>query len=282
MTTPVAEAQPLHCMEIWGGNQTVERAVSTPGLDIWVRSRPYANATYGGDVYYASLCGGGSITRILLADVSGHGADVAAVAHSLRHLMRKNINRKDQSRLVQALNREFGELAKMNRYATAVVATYLTSDDTITVCNAGHPRPLLRRAATGTWIAFDPKPTDDAGLTDLPLGIVPETDYTQSQIFLDRGDLLLLYTDALTECENPAGEQLGEDGLLALVNRLDAEIPTTFPAALISALSQYRGGTADGDDSTFLLLRHNAGPRQKPGLLESLSVYAKVLGLKSV
>jgi phosphoserine phosphatase RsbU/P len=129
----------------------VERAVSTPGLDVWVYSRPHEGAEGGGDVHYVSLCGGGMITRFILADVSGHGASVAELATSLRALMRNNINRKDQARLVQALNREFSGLAKLSRFATAVVATYLTKGDTLTVYNAGHPRPCTdgRRPASG-------------------------------------------------------------------------------------------------------------------------------------
>jgi hypothetical protein len=61
-------------MEIFGSNQAADNAFSSPGLDIWVYSRPHGEAASGGDVYYVSLCGGGVITRFILADVSGHGA----------------------------------------------------------------------------------------------------------------------------------------------------------------------------------------------------------------
>jgi serine phosphatase RsbU (regulator of sigma subunit) len=111
---------------------------------------------------------------------------------------------------------------------------------------------------------------------------VGDTTYTQRQIALARGDLLLFYTDALTEAENPAGEQLGEAGLLNLVESLDATNPAAIPAALMSALDAYRGGQPAGDDSTFILLHHTAAPTRQPGLVETLNVYAKVLGLKSV
>lgn len=280
--TATVEPMPLQCMEIWGGNRAVEKAAATPGLDIWVSSRPHAAAAGGGDVYYMSLCGGGSITRFILADVSGHGDAVAEVAKSLRDLMRRNINRKDQDALVQALNRQFAELSGMNRFATAVVATYLTAGDTLTVCNAGHPRPLWRPADTGRWAVLDPAETADGDLSDLPLGIVPETAYTQHRITLGRGDLLLFYTDALTECENRTGMQLGEEGLVSLVNQLDASNPATLPTALTAKLTDYRDGAPDGDDATFVLLRHTGAPRRRPSFRESLSVYAKLLGLKSV
>lgn len=283
MTEPrLATNRTLQCMEIWGGSRAVERSISTPGLDVWVYSRPHESADAGGDVYYASLCGGGSITRLILADISGHGASVADLAHALRGLMRRNINRRDQTRLVQALNREFGELAKMNRFATAVVATYLTDDDTLTVSNAGHPRPLWRRAATGTWSVLTTDDPSAAAVADLPLGITAEMAYTRHEIALEPGDLFLLYTDALTEAESPGGVQLGERGLLDLVGALDATDPTTVAGALVAAVDAFRGGRAADDDATFLLLHHNAAPARRPGFRENLTVYAKLLGLKSV
>ena len=67
----------LQCMEIWGGIEPVERTVATPGLDLWVFSQPFGGDEQGGDVYYVTLCGGGLITRIVVADVSGHGSSVA-------------------------------------------------------------------------------------------------------------------------------------------------------------------------------------------------------------
>lgn len=272
----------LHCMEIWGGNQAADRSVSTPGLDLWVYSQPYEGAEGGGDVHYVSLCGGGSITRLLLADVSGHGAPVAGLAASLRELMRANINSPDQTRLVRALNRQFGELAKPSGFATALVATYLTRGDGLTVCNAGHPRPLWYRAAAGAWSFLTHEGGPAGEVADLPLGIVEETAYTELVVPLGRGDLVLFYTDALTEAENAGGEQIGEAGLLGLVRRLDAADPAGMTAALLAGLQDYGGGKAAADDVTFILLHHNAGPRRQPGLLETLDVYAKVLRLKSV
>src|SRR5689334_4344170 len=80
----------MRCMEIWGGNHAADACVATPGLDLWLYSQPYQGAENGGDVHYVSLCGGGRITRFLLADVAGHGAEVAPMARLLRGLLRKN------------------------------------------------------------------------------------------------------------------------------------------------------------------------------------------------
>src|SRR5437763_3285945 len=172
----------LQCMEIWGGSHAAEADVYTPGLDIWVSSRPHERAAHGGDVHYASLCGGGMITRLIVADLSGHGASAAREAMGLRKLMRRNINRKDQSRLVRALNRQFLAQSQLRRFATAVVATYLTTRDTLTVCNAGHPRPLWYHAAAGTWEAVTMDGGPDGTVANLPLGIEEATPYTQRDL----------------------------------------------------------------------------------------------------
>lgn len=276
-----AAVQALQCMEIWGGSHAADAAVSTPGLDLWVHSRPHAQADGGGDVHYVSLCGGGVITRFILADISGHGASVAELARSLRDLMRRNINRKSQARLVRALNEQFAELARLRRFATAIVATYLTTGDTLTICNAGHPRPLWYRAARGEWSVLG-KDQDSPGLTNLPLGIDDATVYEQTELVLGTGDLVLFYTDALTEAADPAGNLLGEDGLHALVGSLDPRDPAAWVRGLVERLDGYRGGRPSGDDLTFLLLRHNASSPGRLTLGQTLDVYAKVLGLRSV
>ena len=72
--------QQMQCMEVWGGSQLTARGVEFGGLDVWVYSKPYGQAQSGGDVYYASSCATGRISRLLLADVAGHGNSVAATA----------------------------------------------------------------------------------------------------------------------------------------------------------------------------------------------------------
>ena len=156
----------MHCMEIFGGSSAREEKVSTPGLDAWIFSAPFEGAADGGDVHYVSLCGGGVITRLILADVSGHGRDVAEVASSLRSLMRKNINSKSQTRLVRALNRQFGAMAQLQRFATAIVATYLATRKTLSVCNGRAPSALaLPRPGRRRGASWPPSPRRARGIS---------------------------------------------------------------------------------------------------------------------
>jgi phosphoserine phosphatase RsbU/P len=274
----------LQCMEIWGGVEPVERSVSTPGLDLWVFSRPFHGAQQGGDVYYVTLCGGGVITRIVVADVSGHGASVAEFSTSLRSLLRKNINQKSQKRLVEKLNRQFAEMAGMQRFATALVMTYLASRDRLSVCNAGHPQPLHYRASARTWSLLTQELVDHEGAANLPLGLDDETRYQTFDIELGYGDLLAFYTDALSEAADPAGKLLGEKGLLEAACGLDLSDwrPGTIGPALLERVACHRGHRSAEDDMTLVILHHNALPTPRQTLGQKVDVYAKVFGLKAV
>ncbi|HWE37325.1 MAG TPA: PP2C family protein-serine/threonine phosphatase [Isosphaeraceae bacterium] len=273
----------LQCMEIWGGSGAVERRLNMPGLDAWVYSKPFEGASHGGDVHYVSLCGGGLLTRIIVADVSGHGAAVAEFATALRTLMRKYINSKSQTGLVRSLNRRFAELAQARRFATAVVGTYMAARDRLTICNAGHPRPLFFRAATREWSILTPAAGEPVVGANLPLGLDDETPYDLFTIPLGAGDVVLLYTDALTEAGADAGAMLGEAGLLDLARSLDPADPRRLGPDLLAAIADRLGGhPLDDDDVTLLALHHNAGPPRHASLAEKLDVYAKVFHLKPV
>src|SRR5438128_2464396 len=163
----------MSCMEVWGGSQLTERRVEFAGLDTWVYSKPYGQAQRGGDIYYASSCATGRIARLLLADVAGHGSSVAATAADLGLLMRRFVNRLDQTEFVRLLNRQFGELSRQAVFATAVVSTFFEPTRRLTVCNAGHPRPLIYRASPRQWdFLYHGEPVRVAGPRNLPLGSI--------------------------------------------------------------------------------------------------------------
>jgi len=268
----------LQCMEIWSGSHAAAHAISTPGLKGTVLSRTYESAEEGGDIHYVSLCGGGKITRAILADVAGHGQTVASVAHTLRDLLRKNINTADQQALVRALNNQFSSLSTASIFATAMVVTYLAKKEVFTFCNAGHPRPLFYRAATKKWQLL----TGEELAGDLPLGIVEGVPYGQYAVRTMPGDVVVLYTDYFMEARDGAGKALGEEGLLALAAEVALETPEGFARELLARVDAYRGGAAPDDDTTLLVLARTETVRRpyRPG--ERLKVWGKVLHLLPV
>src|SRR4051812_175653 len=108
----------LQCMEVWGGNRAASTSLQLSGLDAWLHSQPAGDhPDGGGDVHYVSSCAAGAVTRLLVADVAGHGSDASATAIRLRKLMQRHIVQHQQTNFVRALNVEFTSLASSGRFA---------------------------------------------------------------------------------------------------------------------------------------------------------------------
>lgn len=268
-------------MEIWSGHRSVENNAVSRGLEAWIFSEPYHGESNGGDVHYLSLCVGGIVTRMVLADVSGHGSEVAQTSTALRALLRKFMNSKSQDGLVAAINREFTALEQNSRFATAVVLTYLSHKKRLLVTNAGHPHPLFFRKETGKWRFLAPrKDSEEAEFeenpSNLPLGILDSTAYTNFSLPIQEGDMLLLYTDAFVEAMNGQETLLGTSGLKAMVEAISTEASCAdFGRQLRNAVREYALGVSC-DDETLIVFRFGKG-KSSPGVMERLGGYASVL-----
>ncbi len=254
----------MQCMEVWGGSQLTSRGVEFGGLDAWVYSKPYGNAQHGGDVYYASSCATGRITRLLLADVSGHGTEVAATAADLRTLMRRFVNRLDQNEFVRLLNQQFSVMSSAGTFATAIVATFFEPSRRMTICNAGHPRPLLYRAAKRHWDFLGHEGTAGSTPSNIPLGLLEISEYDQFDVELQAGDCVLSYTDALIESYDADGEMLGERGVLRIARLLGDIEPQKLTEALLREIAERYPQNLSEDDVTVLLVRANGRPLRVP------------------
>ena len=250
-------AQHMQCMEVWGGSQLTARDVEMGGLNVWVYSKPFGEAQRGGDVYYASSCATGRISRLLLADVSGHGTSVAATAADLRTLMRRFVNRLDQAEFVRLLNQQFIAMSQSATFATAVVSTFFAPSRRLTVCNAGHPRPFLYRAAQRQWNFLGHEGSSDAAQSPrtFPLGLLDLGEYEQFDVELEPGDCLLSYTDALIESRDADGEMLGEDGLLRIMRLLGDVEPQKLIETLLAEIAERFPENLSEDDVTVMVVQ---------------------------
>jgi sigma-B regulation protein RsbU (phosphoserine phosphatase) len=279
---PAIEAQhEVRCLEVWGGTESAESSLNLPGVDAWVFSKPYEDAAQGGDIYYVSSCFTGRVSRFAVADVSGHGSAVSTIAATLRKLMRKHINYLDQTGFAQVLNKEFAEVAQDGIFATAVMLSYFAPTDHLIVCNAGHPRPLWYDASEKTWRWLDAelKPPGDAP-HNLPLGLIDPTAYVQFAVKLSPDDLVLIYTDSLTEARAGSdGVLLGEAGLIKMVRDLPVTQPQSFGKALLDRIATYRNHATADDDQTLIVLHHNATEVPSRPIRNSIRYIASMLGL---
>jgi serine phosphatase RsbU (regulator of sigma subunit) len=269
----------MQCMEVWGGNVVVERQFQTSGLDVWISSQPEGQSQAGGDVYYVSSCASGRITRLLLADVSGHGERVADLAARLRDLMRQNVNTIGHRRFVAAMNRHFSDAADGGRFATAVVSSYFAPTCSLSLCNAGHPPPLIFRIADRRWSTLENSPQSSRDMTeqvsDLPLGVIADTPYREHTLRLDKGDMVLCYTDAFSEARDADGKTLGVEGLLSIVSAARVSSAGRLLADLTESLRLLNSANLHDDDATLLLYRANS---VRPSIRDNLAAPFRLLG----
>jgi len=254
MTGSAGPVERLACLELRGGNHLATYAARLPGLTAWVSCSPVRPSQRGGDLYYLSACSGGSIARVVIADVSGHGERVSAAAVRLKHALRKYIDLWDQSVLIRDLNESFFRDDRHVKFATAFLGSFASESGDLLFTNAGHMLPLWYRAATQEWSYlqdFIPAPKE---ISDLPLGLIPGTEYHQSEVRLASGDLMILYTDGINEAENETGGQLGLACLLSMARSLPVSSATAAGEALIAAVARFRGSTPAKDDATVVAL----------------------------
>ena len=256
MNRTITQSERMNCMEIWGGNRAINKNFEAPGLDIFVHSSPYQSSKVGGgDIYYLTSCASGRISRLLLADVSGHGKSASKLAIALRDLLRANVNTISQERFVKEMNREFGAVAESSSFATAVVATFFEPRRSLSLSVAGHPHPLYYRASKQRWVHLDPEESKEKGPGNLPLGILTESNYPGRTIATEPGDMFLLYSDAFIESVCRNNNFLGISGILEVLNQSNP----LAPSDVIPFLREQIGSMAEGnllDDDATLILGH--------------------------
>lgn len=259
LTSDSSEApHSLMCNKVWGGNRKIFRTMQLSNITAWVASIPLNEGEGGGDIYYMSVCAHDLISRVALADVSGHGRAVNAMAESLKRLMRANIDVWDQSDFMRGLNEKFA-LNRQNKYATAIALSFHRTTGRLAFSNAGHLPPLwyhARRKAWG-WLKEDDDPLASKG-SGLPIGLIPGTDYRQTVVTLEPCDLLVLYTDGVTEAENNVGQSLPRGQLLKWAREAPIDSPESLGRALLRRLESFQGRYRN-DDETLVVLQREKG-----------------------
>jgi len=163
-------------------------------------------------------------------------------------------------------------------FATAVVSTYFAPSRCLTVCNAGHPRPLLYRSAQRQWdLLGHLELTPSSAASNLPLGILDESEYEQFDVELEAGDCVLSYTDALIESRDADGEMLGEAGLLRIMRLLRDAAPEELIETLLGEIARRYSENLSKDDVTVLVMRANGGASHY-SLGEKLGALARFTG----
>ena len=244
-----ADARQIQCTEVWGGTGACDVSVKLAGVRGECYSQPYKGGAAGGDIHFLSVCGMSILSKVVLADVSGHGEETAAVSSIIHDALIENIGAHDNSSMLQQVNDAF--LARRTgafRFTTMASLILDSRDRSLVYAYAGHPAMLRGSAATGR---FEPIRAEGGRRTGLPLGVVAASELTYEQHFvqLQKGDVLVVYTDAFTEARAPDGSMLGEAGLA----RLFEEADTNEAHRLKTHILERVGPNLD-DDASLLVL----------------------------
>ena len=251
----------LKCAETWASNQGTSSVADLPGLQVWVHSTPFGPGEAGGDVHYVSVCPSCIVSRIALADVSGHGRAVVSLSAKLRELMEKYLTALDQTSLMGDLNEAVMNELDGVHYATMVAAGFHGRRGLLVMTNAGHPPAFWYRATRGEWAWFEPtRAQERLDVRGTPLGLLPNVSYDRMIVRPEAGDLIVLYSDGVSEAANREGEELGRDGLMTLARTLDPMSAERFGVELVEAVTAFRGGLPPEDDETIIVLQRSPDP----------------------
>jgi serine phosphatase RsbU (regulator of sigma subunit) len=200
----------------------------------------------GGD-YYDFLDMGQGVVGIVLADISGKGISGALLMANLQANLRSQyaVARDDLPRLLQSVNRLFYENTTDESYATMFFGVYNDSCQSLRYANCGHIAPLLLRA-DGSIQRLTSSTT--------VLGLFLKWESSIEEVKLCPGDLLVIWTDGVTEAPNRQGEEYGEARLADLV-RKNRHLPVNELMAAIQSSVQEFSGATQADDVTMIVAR---------------------------
>ena len=206
----------------------------------------------GGD-YYDCLPDTNGTWGLAIADVSGKGMQAALLMATLRAGLHSEVTRKkDLPSMAEALNSLLYASSTSGKFATFFYAQLHPETDQMTSINAGHNYPLVIRCAGGC---------DELEKGGVMLGMFPNdvlseiAEYEQETTQLHSGDVVLFYTDGVTETVNPDGELYGEERLEAVTTRVKGENVDQICQAIYDDVIEFQGEAQQFDDLTLMVLK---------------------------
>lgn len=200
-----------------------------------------------GDFY--DVCQDDNHIRILICDVVGKGISAALLAANVRARIRAHLQQSaDPGRALQQANIDlYEDLTHTGRFVTAKLIYLAPNTSTIRYASAGHTTSFLIQA--------NPLRVQHLPSLTLPLGILPDIEDISAPVDMGPNDVLVIYTDGLTEVENERGKLLGLSEITGVLLATHAAPAPFILESLVKVNREHRGQAPVGDDLTLLVIK---------------------------
>ncbi|HWF45679.1 MAG TPA: SpoIIE family protein phosphatase, partial [Bryobacteraceae bacterium] len=227
-------------------NSPETAAVQLAGLCIPARG-------VGGD-YYDFLELGNHQIGIALADVAGKGIAAALIMSIVQASLRSlaGSNGASLGELAAKMNRLLHRSTGTSSYATFFYAQFDEEQRRLRYVNAGHNPPMLLRAGNSSAEA---SPIEELAAGGTIIGMFAQSKYEESSVDLKSGDVLIAFSDGVTEAHNPLDDEFGDDRLKNVLRR-NAHLPITeMSSQILNELKTWMADAPQFDDLTFILMK---------------------------
>ncbi|GEM_PF-330278 len=220
-----------------------------PGYDISAMSLPAKQV--GGDYYDFHALEDGRV-GLTIADVSGKGVPAAFLTAVTRTYIKSEAQRPDASPggILQFINKQIYEDVTNDMYVTLVFGVLSPKEGVFRYVNAGHAYPLLFEAKTQKVRELDQGGTF--------IGILEEVDFDEGEIQMAPGDVLVLYTDGVTDMNNPKEELWGRENLEKTIKENLQSGAEDIRNAIFDACQKHRGEADQFDDFTLIVIKRTS------------------------
>jgi phosphoserine phosphatase RsbU/P len=216
---------------------------SIPPLQLAVLFKPVAQL--GGDLYDWIPFDDGRIA-IVIGDVAGKGAPAALYGALSSGVIRTRAGRKyPPGQMLELVNKTLFQRPIEGQYVAVTYAVYDPKNKTIALSNSGLPYPLLVRAGQPSFV--------DVG--GVPLGLFPDSQYEETSLQLQTGDVLVFYSDGVVEMRNDSGEEFGLKRLADTVRSSCEKSPEEIVKSVSATLAEFIGRVRPQDDRTMIVIR---------------------------
>jgi serine phosphatase RsbU (regulator of sigma subunit) len=232
--------------------ETIETALlpavppAVDGLDIGVCFTSATELAHVGGDFYDVLDLGEAGVLVLVGDVSGKGVDAAGLAARARYTIEAQADiASDLGAFMGAASEALTRQLPSGRFVTAVACLIDRQSGVVSTCSAGHPPPLLVTSSGAVELNAPHNP---------PLGIFPGRRFAAASQDLPAGDLLLIYTDGVTDSRR-GDSFFGQDGVARTVKAMPGRDPQQIACSVCAASNDFHQSSLPGDDRLVVVVR---------------------------